>query len=1210
MISEPSNGPFRTDKQRAVLAALLGKIGAGPAALYTDACTLRARPDMLIATAPFVAHALREIERAIAGRLVPAPLLTCARCGGERRDTAAQMAAIATLGVLPEIQLLKSLRGEANELAHRAGLQRPRSFDANFTVRVERFDESLSLVLTNLAVPASTAAASDLMARLSMRSATLNIRPTDRERNVLDSLLNKAAPGPAAWYADALALQNDRFSFLLARANLIAHALREAESALRDVLLPHGFEAVTCEVCYETINGHQQEIAAILHAYEIPDDSEAARLWRQFAGPNAIEGLAGLAHKSSLDLPKPFDATTADVFRSVTGIFDTLFARFEYTFGRYIHVLDELLAAKQLRKKHEIAVFKGSIPHTDLTYDYFFTRATNPQWLAALRDHDAFRLTPEPYRRDGAIVYPAWPQGLYLRRLIEGASANEEEIFTVFERATASANPRVHERIVGAALLMTPERRRHIAERERSWLESGSYVPFLLGEALGELAVALAVDGATQLAVSLLGHLLQLVEVAENDEKDMRLRVDRITYEYILEKVVLRIAPALGTAILSVVADALDTLRRFERPTLTVPPVDYSYIWRAAIEPNERDLRGGLRDALIDSLRDASETIVRADPDALPVMVTWFESRQWNIYRRIGLHLVAGSSHSDLATSLASRADYLEELDLGHEMSRMLHAHEGQLRDDIPEELLSRRKALATSEPPLGGAQAFWAQEHSPISSDVVETMSVPALVDFIRSWTPPPRDFFLSGQTHAAFAGVIRNVVTRRSSEFSSAAMLFANLPPTYIRNLLEGLDEVVQRGDNIEWQPVMALGLWLADQERATSDHRVIDPFAEEETWRYVRRASLDLIEHAMWRETPLLAEEHWRAVWHLLQRFALDPDVGDDDGAVVNADADARSVTFTLYSVSGKALSLLIRFPTILRHMQISITDVETTRNHVFELIQSHLQAVNAAVPTYTVIGHHFVDLIVLDRNRARDLAAVLFVSTEAGRAAWSAYLMNRVRLECGDLLREQYSSALDALDANSTEASFLDRRLGGHAVTLYLSGALTLADVDLIARFFAHAAPALRTEVLWDISRSLQEAPPSTLPRLIALWELCARSLPPDELRAFESFACSRKFDEIWVLNQLLDLTLGGTQLSCYRLVEYFEAIFDKDPQLVTRTLAALVERQTEDHEVHAARHAIRSIAKRAHDASEPARQEGRRLANLMTARGFYDFKELT
>jgi len=76
------------------------------------------------------------------------------------------------------------------------------------------------------------------------------------------------------------------------------------------------------------------------------------------------------------------------------------------------------------------------------------------------------------------------------------------------------------------------------------------------------------------------------------------------------------------------------------------------------------------------------------------------------------------------------------------------------------------------------------------------------------------------------------------------------------------------------------------------------------------------------------------------------------------------------------------------------------------------------------------------------------------------------------------------------------------------------------------------------------------------------------------------------------------------------VEYLEPIFDADPQRVTRVLATLVEHQTEEHEVHAARHAVLRIAKRAHDAGEPARQEGRRLANIMTARGFYDFKELT
>jgi|GEM_PF-994421 len=1210
MTDELSDGPFQTDEQKVVFTTVLGKIGAGPAALYTDACMLRARPNMFIATAPFVAHALREVERAIAQRLAPVSFQKCATCGRERRDTAAQMATIASLGVLPGIELLKNLRGEGNELAHRAGLQRPRSFDADFKAAVARFDGALAAVLTSLAVPASAGATSEFLNRVTTRTAPLDIRPTDRERKVLESLLNKMAPGPAAWYADALAIQDERFSFLFSRVNLLAHALREAESALRDVLQPRGFDPIKCKECRETINGHEQEITAILKAYQISEDDEAARLWRQFAGAASTDGLAGLAHKASLDLPKLFDEGTAEVFWNVTKIFATLFARFEYTFGRYIHLLDELLAAKQLRKKHEIAAFKGSMPHTDLTYDYFFTRAISPQWLVALRDHDAFQLTPEPYRRRGAVVFPAWPQGTYLCRLLEMPSTDTEEIFAVFERATASANPRVHERILEAALLMDKERRRKIAECERSWLEERRHIPFLLGESFGGLVVALAADGATQLAVGILERLLRLEVIETGDEKDLRLNVDRLAYDHLLEKAT-RIAPACGTAILSVLADALDTSRKFDRPTLTASPRDYSYMWRPAIEAHERNLRGGLREAIIDSLRDASEEIVRAEPDKLQEVVTWLEARQWNIYRRLALHLVATSPDSDVASDLASRSDYLSEFDFRHEMSRLLRAHPGRLRDDIPEELLLIRATLASEEAPVRGFEAVWAQEHSPLAAAAVQTMPVAALVEFIRSWTPPPRDLF-NGQTHGALAGVIRNMVPQRSSEFSALAMLFVGLHPTYIRNLLEGLDEVIQRGENIKWLPVMELGLWLADQERAAGDQLVVDPLAEEETWRYGRRAFLDLLEHAMWRETPLLPAEHWRTTWHLLQRLALDPDIGDDDLTVIDADTTARSVFFGLHSVAGKALSLMIRFPVVLRLMKVAATDVENTRRYVFDVVESHLQATSAKEPTFTVMGHHFADLMALDGERARGLAGVLFVPTGLGRAAWSAYLTNRVHLECGSLLHEQYSNAIDALDGDSREPSFLDLRLAGHVLTLYLSGALTLADNDLVTRLFAHASPALRAKALWDVSRGVSEAPPSTLPRHVALWEWCAGALPADDLRAFQGWARSRKFDNIWVLDQLLSLTPRGVQLSCYLLVEYLELIFDADPQRVTRALASLVEHQTEDRglqEVHAARLAVLRIAKRAHEVGEPAREEGRRLANLMTARGFYDFKDL-
>src|SRR5262245_34494163 len=71
-------------------------------------------------------------------------------------------------------------------------------------------------------------------------------------------------PGPAAFYRDVCRMMGGTTA-LNATTHIVAHLLREIESAIRDVLLPEGV------VLSKGKGNHKAEIEAILHAYGVAD---------------------------------------------------------------------------------------------------------------------------------------------------------------------------------------------------------------------------------------------------------------------------------------------------------------------------------------------------------------------------------------------------------------------------------------------------------------------------------------------------------------------------------------------------------------------------------------------------------------------------------------------------------------------------------------------------------------------------------------------------------------------------------------------------------------------------------------------------------------------------------------------------------------------------------------------------------------------------
>jgi hypothetical protein len=104
-------------------------------------------------------------------------------------------------------------------------------------------------------------------------------RFTDPRQQRVHRRLLLLGPGPAAFFKDACRLMGTAFP-LATTPHLVPHLLREVESALRDVLLPYGFERPTpCSHCGSRPGSHKKEIKTILAAYRFKETEDAAEAW-------------------------------------------------------------------------------------------------------------------------------------------------------------------------------------------------------------------------------------------------------------------------------------------------------------------------------------------------------------------------------------------------------------------------------------------------------------------------------------------------------------------------------------------------------------------------------------------------------------------------------------------------------------------------------------------------------------------------------------------------------------------------------------------------------------------------------------------------------------------------------------------------------------------------------------------------------------------
>lgn len=939
----------------------------------------------------------------------------------------------------------------------------------------------------------------------------------ERVRGRLQLLLGD---GSAAFFGDACRLVDAAPAFGTV-AHLVAHCLREVESALRETL--RAAWGLPREQGKED-GKHSREIARLSEALGIPGHVQAQ--WQLLSQREGALSPHGWAHRRNLCI-RPADASFQEFFEHVVTLFDHLLGRIEAQALRFYERVDELTSAPP---SHEAArELADRLPHNPRLRDYFFAKLQSPGWIGALSEAGLFSDPPAPIRwSDGGISFPRWPATEYLKRVAASGEGGDQVLSVVL--AVDTENPWVQADLIEVVLQLAPKHAASFVPKVETWLSSSEHLALVATAAvrLDALLTALCEAGEAGAALQLAGAMWALgpdPRAPPGQDDDTRwlslptpsVRIDRWHYVQTVQGRVPGLVVCCGLAALEMLCALLDSAIRFGGCDEEDTPDDGSLTWSPTLGPTGREY-DDLRATLVQAAFSAAQQLLEGRGGSFAAVASVLNRWPWLVFERIVLGLGRLANTEEVWQLLVDRrrleawcpeyCDLLSErfaaLDesgrevlLGwveqgpdHDKTRArLAAWEG--REPTAEEVETARRRwswrrlrglrgildreqsehLGTldqefetrppSDPQGGGQQDV---EKRPL--DELASLSDAGLLAYLAS--PPSGEDGPPGSGGIIHAD-LANAAFAYPARFSSIAASFRGAHPAYARSLLEGLCRHAEEARAVAWGPVLELCLWILRQRPSRGNSGVTpeDPWK----WEYIQIArviSRGLGDGSM----PLTLR---MPLWEVISLVVADPEPISDDGEDVTHAAD-----LSLNRTRSRGLYAAVQYAAWVRAHEVEgqttgkgMAGVPEARS----VLEMHLDpGAYPSIAVRAVYGLRFSELVRLDAEWARVQVPRVFPEGDADRrlynAAWLAHVTHgELTREALVLLRAHYSASLSRMsdgadaaksmgvltDLGEREDVEMSRGVAERIMSAYWRGWLPLSEQDGLIRQFFSMAP---------------------------------------------------------------------------------------------------------------------------------------------------------
>ncbi|MEU7906340.1 hypothetical protein [Actinoplanes sp. NPDC049118] len=991
-----------------------------------------------------------------------------------------------------------------------------------------------------------------------------------RQARIVSLMETQVGPGPAQFFRDACTLLGEAPARASA-SHLIAHLLREVESAVRSVLQPPDARGAD-----RGGGGHQAEIRAIMADLGFDPDDAVSEFWLGLAGQGNLAGLAARAHRSAMDAPRPIGQEFVEFFDRVEQIFDAVLVEFEVRYFRVFQRLGALLATAAPTVAHARRL-RQEFPNNRAVSEKIFGTAS-ASWVAAFQQAGFFVAPPPPDvdQETEAVGFASWPESQYLARV---AADDPQRVVAAALQIPGTDNCRVGQDVVAIALAVPAVEAVPLVPKIVDVLERR--FGLLLLEPVGRLLVHLCEGGRSDEALSVAAALLGREAVTSRSMAD-----NFVTYEYdaILRTHLPPVVAACGVPALQLLAGTLDKVMQGEAQRLGVEHADdVSRLWRPNIDKGGRPGRSDIWHALIDAVIAASLNLVDRAPSRMPAVVDELESHEGLIFRRIALYVL--SNRVDAAPDLVAKhltdlvggergveteylrlahsgAALLSAADLRRYLTAVQNGPQALFHPDEREPIRSRSAARWQRDrlfaiqpvlPPSWNARylslvaefgeptdpsiprpetfAVWSASE-PLSAGALESMSAQALTQYLQEWQARPGSD--PGQSRASLRGALSLKVRGDAAALSSDAHLFIGLPVDFVIAAINGFWQAAADDAVLDWDGITDLSAWINDQ---VEQELVQATASDSRDWRIPRIDMLRLLSIALSKATVITPDRE-RLIWSIIDSCSRDRDPTPEREARSGPEEQGGYWSLSLNTVRSQAIRTAVGYGLRLRRAsdRANLTDVE-------ELLDRHLDHwMDPSGAVRSIYGELFVRLEWMDPQWARTRCALIFPTASEQRAlldsAWVGHVADgRVSDSTWPLLLDVYSTIVDRIEADADDSAHEFRTMGlGHRLLAgYLHGLIGVdSDDQLLRRFYAKASPENAMELMRSLGTQLQDNDPISVDlrdRLTAFWMFRSRAVADGadahELTCFGHWFSSGLFDDAWSLSQLLvALSLGN------------------------------------------------------------------------------------
>jgi hypothetical protein len=148
----------------------------------------------------------------------------------------------------------------------------------------------------------------------------------------------------------------------------------------------------------------------------------------------------------------------------------------------------------------------------------------------------------------------------------------------------------------------------------------------------------------------------------------------------------------------------------------------------------------------------------------------------------------------------------------------------------------------------------------------------------------------------------LLNEVIRERRQRGRAAAR---GVDSTYVRGLITGLRDAVNKERPFSWAPVLRLCQWVVEQPVESGDG---DTWERDRGWRFTRKAIADLLEDGL-RLTPAQVPFELRQeAWNVLLPLTSDP---NHQAGAEEERAESEPATTAINMTRGEAMHALIRY-----------------------------------------------------------------------------------------------------------------------------------------------------------------------------------------------------------------------------------------------------------------------------------------------------------